>query len=310
MDKPGESMDTSVKDNREQSVYKQYAGAALAVVSDLCCSVEYRADYLKIIPDEVIERDYGCGDPSRYVHAGETVLDLGSGGGKICFIAAQVVGPSGQVIGVDCNAEMLALARRNQPIVAERLGFSNVEFRCGRIQDLQLDLDQLTIELAQRPVCDYLGWMQLPQLEARLRRESPLIRDDSIDCVVSNCVLNLVVPQDRRLLLAEVHRVLKPEGRAVISDIVANQDVPDAMQQDPELWSGCISGAYPEDDFVKAFQDAGFHNIQIVSRQSEPWRVIAGIEFRAVTVMAFKGRRSLDIITPATLECGPNGKCC
>ena len=95
---------------------------------------------LEIIPNEVIEKDYGCGDPSQYLKAGETVLDLGSGTGKICFIASQVVGPEGKVIGVDMTDDMLEVARRNEPIVADKIGYSNVEFRKGRIQDLGLDI--------------------------------------------------------------------------------------------------------------------------------------------------------------------------
>src|SRR5690606_10688725 len=107
---------------------------------ELCCPVSFNPKYLELIPEEVIEKDYGCGDPTPYVRPGETVLDLGSGGGKVCFIASQIVGPQGKVIGVDCNQEMLSLARRNLPIFAERVGFSNVNFRNGMIQDLKLDL--------------------------------------------------------------------------------------------------------------------------------------------------------------------------
>jgi arsenite methyltransferase len=119
-----------------------------------------------------------------------------------------VVGPEGFVIGVDCNQEMLALARRHQATVAQRLGYSNIEFRCGLIQDLRLDLDLLGAELARHPIRDQQGWLDLRTLEERLRRESPLIAGESVDCVVSSCVLNLVPPQDRRQLFAEVFRVL------------------------------------------------------------------------------------------------------
>src|SRR6184192_2300337 len=107
---------------REAVVRQRYAAGAKERADKLCCPVDYQSNYLEVIPREVIERDYGCGDPSRYLRAGETVLDLGSGSGKICFIAAQVVGPTGKIIGVDMTDEMLEVARRNAPIVAERIG--------------------------------------------------------------------------------------------------------------------------------------------------------------------------------------------
>src|SRR6056297_256506 len=94
---------TQPRPNAEASVYQRYAAAAAALEPALCCPVEYATELLDVIPQEIIERDYGCGDPTPFVRAGETVLDLGSGGGKLCFIAAQVVGPDGRIIGVDCN---------------------------------------------------------------------------------------------------------------------------------------------------------------------------------------------------------------
>ena len=114
------------------------------------------AEYLAAIPAEIIERDYGCGDPTPYINAGETVLDLGSGGGKLCFIASQIVGSAGRVIGVDCNREMLSLARKHAPTVATNVGFANVDFRYGLIQDLRLSLEKLESE-----------WMEL---RFRMRR--------------------------------------------------------------------------------------------------------------------------------------------
>ena len=119
----------------------------------------------------MLERDYGCGDPSRYLREGETVLDLGSGTGKICFIAAQVVGATGRVIGVDMTDEMLGVARRNAPIVAERLGYANVEFRRGRIQDLALDFDLLDEELAREPVTSAEALLRAAALADELRRD-------------------------------------------------------------------------------------------------------------------------------------------
>src|SRR5204862_5741539 len=121
--------------NAESEVRKRYAAGAQATEARLCCPVDYNTEYLKVIPKEVIERDYGCGDPSKYLRDGETVLDLGSGTGKICFIAAQVVGLNGKVIGVDMTNEMLEMARRNAPVVGERIGYANVELRKGRTPD-------------------------------------------------------------------------------------------------------------------------------------------------------------------------------
>src|SRR5205814_7363339 len=110
------------------------------------------------------ERDYGCGDPSRYLREGEKVLDLGSGTGKICFIAAQIVGPKGSVIGVDMTDDMLEVARRNAPMVAERIGYANVEFRKGRIQDLALDLELLDRELQSNPITDAASFLAADEL--------------------------------------------------------------------------------------------------------------------------------------------------
>jgi SAM-dependent methyltransferase len=273
----------------ERAVRERYSAGALAREGALCCPVSYDSRLLEAIPAEVVERDYGCGDPSRHVREGETVLDLGSGTGKVCFIAAQVVGPGGRVIGVDMNDEMLALARESAPVVAERIGHANVEFRKARIQDLRLDRDRLAAWLAEHPVSDEASLRALEDEAARLRREEPLVATESVDVVVSNCVLNLVRPEDKAGLFSELHRVLKPGGRAVIADIVSDEDVPLHLQADPALWSGCVSGAFREDAFLEAFEAAGFHGIEILERQEEPWQVVEGIEFRSLTVQAFKG---------------------
>ena len=275
----------------ESAVKSRYAACATAPEASLCCPVEYNEDLLKVIPREVIERDYGCGDPSRYLRKDETVLDLGSGTGKICFIAAQIVGAKGKVIGVDMTDEMLEVARRNAPIVAERVGYSNVEFRKGRIQDLALDLEQLDAELKRNPITDAASFLAADELAEELRVKQPLIANDSIDVVVSNCVLNLVEPKSKRTLFEEIFRVLKKGGRAVISDIVSDEEVPEELQNDPELWSGCISGALTEEGFLAAFENAGFYGIQILKRDAQPWRTVQGIEFRSVTIEAFKGKQ-------------------
>src|SRR3989441_3231323 len=149
-----------IKSQRSETIVRQrYAAGAKERADKLCCPVDYESEYLKIIPQEVIERDYGCGDPSRYLREGEVVLDLGSGTGKICFIAAQIVGPNGKVIGVDMTDEMLKVARRSAPVVAERLGYANVEFRKGRIQDLALDLKLLDRKLKQNPITNAASFL-------------------------------------------------------------------------------------------------------------------------------------------------------
>src|SRR5438105_1795289 len=277
--------------HKETIVRRRYAVGAKERADKLCCPVEYESEYLKVIPREVIERDYGCGDPSRYLYEGETVLDLGSGTGKICFIAAQVVGPNGRVIGVDMTDEMLEVARRNAPIVAERIGYSNVEVRKGRIQDLALDLERLDAELKRNPITDAASFLAADELAEELRVKQPLIANDSIDVVVSNCVLNLVEPKAKRTLFEEIFRVLKKGGRAVISDIVSDEEVPEELQNDPELWSGCISGALTEEGFLAAFENTGFYGIQILKRDVHPWRTVHGIEFRPVMIEAFKGKQ-------------------
>jgi SAM-dependent methyltransferase len=275
----------------EQAVRERYAAAARVREAALCCPVDYDPRWLAAIPAEVIERDYGCGDPSRFVRPGDAVLDLGSGGGKICFIAAQIAGREGRVIGVDVNPEMLALARRAAPEVAKSVGYANVEFRRGRIQDLALDLDALDAWLARHPVSASDGLAALEAEQERLRRERPLVADASVDVVVSNCVLNLVRESDKRGLIREMFRVLKPGGRVALSDIVSDEPVPQHLKDDPQLWSGCISGAFQELELLRELEAAGFHGIALEEWKSEPFAVVEGIEFRSVTVTARKGKQ-------------------
>jgi SAM-dependent methyltransferase len=273
----------------ESAVRERYSSAAASREPALCCPVEYDRRLLEVIPAEVIERDYGCGDPSRHVCEGDRVLDLGSGGGKACFIAAQLVGERGEVIGVDTNDEMLALARSAAPQVAERIGYANVRFLRGQIQDLALPEDRVADWLAKHPVRDLGDLSRLEAEKERLRVEEPLVPDASIDIVISNCVLNLVHNGQKRALIEEIYRVLRPGGRIAISDIVSDEAVPEALQADPELWSGCISGAFEERDLLAALEDAGFLGMTLASWEQRPFAVVDGIEFRSVTVTALKG---------------------
>ncbi len=284
--------DPSIADSPslEEAVLNRYRAAASAVEPGLCCPIRYDTSALQFLPQEIIDKDYGCGDPSRYVTAGERVVDLGSGGGKICYILAQKVGKEGHVIGVDFNDTMLALARKYQHQLAQQFGYANVEFRKGKIQDLRLDLEAVDTYLSRYPIQSSGMLSQFEDYCEQLRCERPLIPATSVDVVVSNCVLNLVNPEDKANLFGEIFRVLKNGGRALIADIVSDEPVPSHLVQNRELWSGCLSGAFQEKQFLEMFATAGFHGIEIVDRQDKPWQVIEGIEFRSMTVRAFKGK--------------------
>ncbi len=272
------------------AVQARYRQGARERVNELCCPVDYDANLLAVLPPEILERDYGCGDPSRFVRPGDTVLDLGSGSGKICYMASQLVGRTGRVIGVDATPEMLALARKHAHEIGTRIGWHNVEFRHGLIQDLGLDRDALARWLAEHPVRSLADLQGLEAEKTRLCSEAPLVADESVDLVLSNCVLNLVEGGQKQRLFGEIQRVLRRGGRCAISDIVSDEDVPERLQRDTELWSGCISGAMREDRFLQAFADAGLHGIEVVAYQEGPWAVVDGIEFRSLTVVAHKGK--------------------
>ncbi len=277
--------------NVEQVVKDRYGAGANQREAALCCPTAYDTSFLKILPQEIIERDYGCGDPSEHVGEGETVLDLGSGGGKICYILSQKVGASGRVIGVDVNDEMLSLARKYQPEMAQKIGHDNVSFFKGKIQDMALNLDKAEAWLKTKPVTDTASLSAFEAECDRLRRDEPMIPDNSVDVVVSNCVLNLVAPAEKRKLFAEIFRVLKRGGRAVISDIVCDEPPTQKILDDPDLWSGCISGAFGEAEFPQMFEQAGFHGIDLLKREEAPWQTIDGVEFRSVTIRAYKGKQ-------------------
>ncbi len=164
----------------------------------------------------------GCGLPTEFalIEAGDTVVDLGSGAGNDCFVARAAAGPEGKVIGVDFTPEMIRRARLN----AEKLGFNNVEFRQGDIEDLPLN-------------------------------------DQSVDVAVSNCVLNLA--PDKPKVFAEIFRVLRPGGHFSISDVVLAGALPEALRQSAELYAGCVAGAILQDEYLGLIRAAGFENIQV-----------------------------------------------
>ncbi len=287
---PRSATETSQTEHLESEVRRRYAAAAQAVEAELCCpTTPHDPDLLALLPREIVETDYGCGDPSAWVEAGETVLDLCSGSGKACYVMAQKVDAEGRVYGLDVNDEMLALARRHQDGMAERLGYANVSFHKARIEDMALDLDVADAWLAEHPLRPSEDVSAYETHCAALRRSQPVVADGSVDVIVSNRVLNLVRPEEKAQLFREMYRVLGEGGRAVISDIVCDEDPTPAILADPTLWSGCISGVYREDAFLEAFAEAGFHGIELVARAEEPWQIIDGIEYRSVTVRAFKG---------------------
>lgn len=272
---------TSVKDRYSEGAKERQAA--------LCCPVDYNAEALKKLPQEIIDKDYGCGDPSAYVREGDVVLDLGSGGGKICYMAADITGASGQVIGVDMNNDMLALARKYQGEMAAKLGYDNVSFRKGYIQDLALDVDAMERYLIEHPVAGFESYQALESWKQVQMQERPLIPDNSVDLVISNCVLNLVADAQKAQLVKEIYRVLKPGGRVAISDIISDEVIPQHLKDDSELWSGCLSGAFQEEEFLTAFRDAGFLAVAYDKWEPEAWQVIEGIEFRSATLTAVKG---------------------
>jgi SAM-dependent methyltransferase len=194
------------------------------------------------LPSTVTDVAFGCGNPTAIsaMRPGEVVLDLGSGGGIDCFLAAKMVGDTGKVYGVDMTPEMIALARKN----AEKVGATNVEFRLGEIE-------------------------QLP------------IEGESIDVIISNCVINLSPDKDR--VFREAFRVLKPGGRLQVSDIVWTKPVPDTIKNDMESWAGCIAGALLESDYVGKIQAAGFSDVRSTAAEYSGGKGIA-----SANVVAYK----------------------
>lgn len=177
------------------------------------------------VPDLAVKASLGCGNPTALAELrhGETVLDLGSGGGIDCFLAAKMVG-DGKVIGVDMTPEMIALANRN----LAKVGATNVEFRHGQIENLPVD-------------------------------------SNSVDVIISNCVINLSPDKDQ--VFREAFRVLRPGGRLQVSDIVWTKPVPQDIKDDMEKWAGCISGALEEPDYLAKIRQAGFTDVVSVASE-------------------------------------------
>lgn len=234
-----------------KAVSERYA-RAVSTGEEMCCPTGYNHEELRaFIPDAVLKVSYGCGTPVGLstAKAGETVLDIGSGGGIDCFEAARRVGPTGHIIGLDMTDEMLAFARNYAPEVAKNLGYakSNVDFRKGQAEAMPVD-------------------------------------DDSVDLIISNCVINLA--PDKSKVFQEMYRVIRLGGRFTISDIVADQPVPNYLRQDKDKWGDCLSGALPIHDYWDGLRKAGFLGLHLV--KLNPWKVIDGIHFLSVTLTGYK----------------------
>jgi arsenite methyltransferase len=229
----------------QQAVQKKYGEIATAVKAGggaccgpSCCSTEdpvtgnlYKRDETADLPRQAVDASLGCGNPTALIdlHEGQTVLDLGSGGGIDVLLSARRVGPTGTVYGLDMTDEMLDLARDNQ----RKAGVQNVKFVKGDIQAIPLPAN-------------------------------------SVDVVISNCVINLA--PDKSRVLAEAFRVLKPGGRFAVSDVVVRGDVSPALRRDMELWVGCIAGALSEAEYNRLLAAVGFEDVEI-----ETWRVYDGL---------------------------------
>jgi SAM-dependent methyltransferase len=225
------------------TVRKRYGQAALRVTTGektSCCSTSccggsedpissnlYTDTETATLPEQAVLASLGCGNPTALaeLHEGETVLDLGSGGGIDVLLSARRVGPSGKAYGLDMTDEMLALARENQ----RKAGVQNVEFLKGEIEAIPLP-------------------------------------DNSVDVIISNCVINLSTDKSRAI--GEAFRVLKPGGRFAVSDVVIRGEVPSEVRRNMELWVGCVAGALTEQQYLESLESAGFEEIGI-----EPTRI-------------------------------------
>ena len=232
-----ELTETKTEAEIREQVRERYASAAKAGGGSRCCAPDLSnfdksgnevfgqvlyADEGDAAPKAAVEASLGCGVPTAVadLHEGETVLDLGSGGGADVLISARRVGPSGKAIGLDMTDEMLELANAN----AAAAGVDNVEFLKGYIEEIPLP-------------------------------------DESVDVVISNCVINLSA--DKRRVLAETARVLRPGGRFAVSDVIGDPDMDEATRADMQEWTGCIAGALTRDEFEQALADVGLEDIEI-----------------------------------------------
>ena len=236
----------AVRDRYGRAARAAATGAAATCCDTSCCSTDPISSNLYDdaetggLPREAVAASLGCGNPTALIdlQEGQTVLDLGSGGGIDVLLSARRVGPTGRAYGLDMTEEMLALARDNQ----RKAGATNVEFLKGEIESIPLP-------------------------------------DNSVDVVISNCVINLSADKDR--VLAEAFRVLKPGGRFAVSDVVVLGDVPGDIRRSMELWIGCIAGALGDTEYVAKLVKAGFADVSL-----ENWRVYDPADALAILAQA------------------------
>src|SRR5262249_9201420 len=230
----------------------------------------------------VLARAEGGGDPTPALHPGETVLTLGSGAGTLCFRASQVVGPTGWVIGIEPDDGLLAIARRHARAVARRLGYANVEFRKASPCNLRLDREWLDRLLRAHPIGAEADLVRLEASIAASCRVLPLVSDGSVDAVVSSCVPPLVEPEDMERLAREIFRVLRPDGRAIVTELSRDETL---------VGPDHVDVAHRDELFRLRLAEAGFHEIAVLDPPEPSRRGLPGIEPRTVTVTAYKHRR-------------------
>ena len=231
----------------QDAVREKYGEIARSVGKTGCCGPSacgcgdpitsdlYSATEIAGLPEDAVAVSLGCGNPTALtdLQPGQTVLDLGSGGGIDVLLSAKRVGPTGKVYGLDMTGDMLALARENQ----RKAGVANVEFLEGTIEAIPLP-------------------------------------DQSVDVIISNCVINLSADKDA--VLREAFRVLTPNGRFAVSDVVIRGELPAEIRRSMELWCGCVAGALRDDEYVTKLQAVGFADIEL-----DPWRVYEVNDARA-----------------------------
>jgi SAM-dependent methyltransferase len=256
--------DTATKIDNVKEYYGKILEGKRDLKSGACCTADalpaHHRGIIKNIDDEILEKFYGCGSPLPSELDGMTVLDLGCGSGRDVYMAAQLVGPNGRVIGIDMTDEQLDIAKRHVDGHMKRFGFlhSNVTFKKGYIEDLAT-----------------LG-----------------IEDNSVDVVISNCVINL--SPRKPLVFSEILRVLKPGGELYFSDVFAGRRVPDSVRNDPVLYGECLGGALYIEDFRRLLVDLGINDYRVTSKtrislDDPELEAKAGmIDFYSMTVRAFK----------------------